>query len=104
MGRVALQKCVKGTATIIVLNKMRHKLEGKTSGPSLHTSFTGASSIRNITVAANVDQLLAKMGYARHIHIVIATCNNHVGQYDGHTAPYDQGDDEEGNGQAAVGG
>ena len=66
---------------------MREKAGLSTTPPSLHMCFTGRPGTGKTTLANRMAKILHQLGFVRRGHLVVATRDDLVGQYVGHTAP-----------------
>jgi len=87
VGLKPVKAYIRQLASLLMVARLREKLGLATDRPTLHMCFTGRPGTGKTTVAMRMATLLHRLGYLRRGHLVVATRDDLVGQYVGHTAP-----------------
>jgi probable Rubsico expression protein CbbX len=87
VGLYPVKNKVEEIASLLLVDRVRHKFGLDAPRPNLHMCFTGEPGTGKTTVALQMAELLHRLGYLETGHLVHAMRDDLVGEFIGHTAP-----------------
>ena len=87
VGLAAVKTRFREIAALLLVERLRKQVGLEAEPPVLHMCFTGGPGTGKTTVGMRMAKILHTLGYIRQGQLVVATRDDLVGQYVGHTAP-----------------
>lgn len=87
VGLQSVKKRVEELAAFLLVDRLRRDHGLVAEKPVMHMSFTGRPGTGKTTVAGVMTRVLYRLGYIRREMMVVASRNELIGEYVGHTAP-----------------
>ena len=87
VGLVPVKKKVEEIASLLLVDRVRHRFGLAAPRPNLHMCFTGDPGTGKTTVALQMADLLFRLGYLEKGHLVHAMRDDLIGEFIGQTAP-----------------
>jgi probable Rubsico expression protein CbbX len=87
VGLYPVKNKVEEIASLLLVDRVRHRCGLAAPRPNLHMCFTGEPGTGKTTVALQMAELLHRLGYLESGHLVHAMRDDLVGEFIGHTAP-----------------
>ena len=87
VGLQSVKTRIREIAAFLLVDRLRRGVGLEAERPVLHMCFTGRPGSGKTTVAMRMAQILHRLGHIRRDNLVVATRDDLVGQYVGHTAP-----------------